>query len=93
MLSEDEFEEIFKSLKRNKAPVHDGLDVNIMTSVYEFIKKALLKIFIESINLGISPENMKIAKVTTIVKSRQKDLLTNYRPISVLFVSLKLWRG
>ena len=38
VLSEDEFEEIFKSLKRNKAPVHDGLDVNIITSVYEFIK-------------------------------------------------------
>ena len=84
MLSEDEFEEIFKSLKRNKAPVHDGLDANIMTSVYEFIKKALLKIFIESINLGIFPENMKIAKVTPIFKSGKKELLTNYRPISVL---------
>ena len=80
MLSEDEFEEIFKSLKRNKAPVHDGLDVNIMTSVYEFIKKARLKIFIESINLGIFPENMKIAKVTPIFKSDEKGLLSiNFR--------------
>ena len=38
-LSEDEFEEAFKLLKRNKAPGHDGLDVNIIASVYELIKK------------------------------------------------------
>ena len=84
MLREDEFEEAFKSLKRSKAPGHDGLDVNIITSVYEFIKKPLLKIFIESINLGIFPEKMKIAKVTPIYKSGKKQLLRNYRPISVL---------
>ena len=54
VLSEDEFEEAFKSLKRNKAPGHDGLDVNIITSVYELIKNPLLKIFNESINLNIS---------------------------------------
>ena len=84
LLSKDEFEEAFKSLKINKAPGHDGLDVNIITSVYEFIKKPLLKIFNESINLGIFPENMKIAKVTPIFKSGKKELLTNYRPISVL---------
>ena len=34
VLSEDEFEEGFKSLKKNKAPTHDGLDVNYITSVY-----------------------------------------------------------
>ena len=84
MLSEDEFEEAFKSLERSKAPGHDGLDVNIITSVYELIKKPLLKIFNESIDLGISPENMKIAKVRSIFKSGKKELLTNYRPISVL---------
>ena len=84
MLSEDEFEEAFKPLKVYKVHGHDGLDVNIITSVYEFIKKPLLKIFNESINLGIFPENMKIAKVTPIFKSGKKGLLTNYRSISVL---------
>ena len=71
-------------VKRNKASLHDGLDVNIITSVYEFIKKLLLKIFNESINLGIFPETMKIVKVTPIFKSGKKELLTNCRPISVL---------
>ena len=45
MLSKDEFEETFKSLKRNKAPSHDDLDVNIITFVYEFIKKPTAKDF------------------------------------------------
>ena len=66
VLSKGEFEEAFKTLKRSKAPDHDGLDVNIITSVFEFIKKPLLKIFNESINLGIFPEKMKIAKLTPI---------------------------
>ena len=35
VLSEDELEKAFKSLKKNKEPGHDGLDVNIFTSVYE----------------------------------------------------------
>ena len=84
VLGKDEFEEALKSLKRNKAPGHDGLDVNIIISVYEFMNKPLLKIFNESINLGIFPENMKIAKLTAIFKSAKKELLANYRPISVL---------
>ena len=34
VLNKDEFEEAFNSLKRNKAPGHDGLDVNIiMTTI------------------------------------------------------------
>ena len=43
VLTQDEFEEAFKSHKRNKAG-HDGLDVNI-TSVYELYKKATAKDF------------------------------------------------
>ena len=84
MLSKNEFEEAFKTLKRNKAPGHDSLDVNIITYVYEFIKKPLLKIFNESINLGIFPEKMKMANVTSTFKSGKKELVTNCRPIFVL---------
>ena len=66
MLKEDKFEEAFKSLKGNKAPGHYDLDVNIITSAYQLIKKSLLKI-------GIFPENMEIAKVTPIFKSGKKN--------------------
>ena len=74
VLSEDEFEETFKSLKRNggNALGNDGLDVIIITC--ELIKKPLLKIFNESINLSIFPENMKIAKGNTNFQIWQKRI-------------------
>ena len=57
MLSEDKFEEAFKLFKRNDGPGHDGLDVNdIISSVYELVKKPLLTIFNESITPGIFRE-------------------------------------
>ena len=90
MVCKDEFEEVFKSLRSNEAPGHDGLHVNIIKSVYELIKKPPLKIFKKSTNLGIFPENMKIAKVTPIFKSGKTELLTNYRPISVLLCFSKI---
>ena len=34
VLREDEFEEAFKSLKRNKAPGYVDLDVSFITSLY-----------------------------------------------------------
>ena len=86
MLSEDEFEAVFKSLKRNRAPGHDALDVNIITSVYELVKKPLLKVFNESINLGIFSEKMKIANL----QIWQKELLANYWPISVFWCFSKI---
>ena len=52
VLRKDEFEEAFKSHKRNKTPGHNGLDVIIITYVHELIKKPLLKIFNKSITVS-----------------------------------------
>ena len=57
-----------KLLKRKRAHNHDGVDVSIITSLYELIEKLLLKIFKESITLGFFQENMKIVKVTPVFK-------------------------
>ena len=83
-MREEEFEKAFNSLKRNKAPSFHDVHVNIIKSVYNYIKIPLKRIFENSIKTGIFPEKMKIAKITPIFKSGQEELLTNYRPISVL---------
>ena len=44
----------------------------------------MLRIFNDSLLLGIFRRSMKIAKVTPFYKSGKKNLMTNYRPISVL---------
>ena len=82
-LTEKEFETAFKSLKKDKAPGFDKVHVNVVLSVYDEVKKPLFQISKNSLKNGIVPENTKIAKISPTFKSGKKELLTNYRPISV----------
>ena len=45
---------------------------------------ALEKIFNLSINTGVYPDSLKIAKVIPIFKNGSKSSVNNYRPISIL---------
>ena len=44
----------------------------------------LMHIFSLSLSTGIFPDKLKIAKASPIFKNVDKDLLTNYHPISLL---------
>ena len=48
------------------------------------MKNILFHIFKVSIQQGIFPDSLKIAKVTPIFKSGDNDNVSNYRPISIL---------
>ena len=85
----DEFEEAFKSLKRNKAAGFDDLSSNIIIDAYDSLKNILFHVFKVSIQQGIFPDSLKIAKVTLIFKSGDKDNVSNYRSISILPVFQK----
>ena len=89
-LNFDEFEEAFKSLKRNKAAGFDDLSSNIIIDAYDSLKNILFHVFKVSIKQGIFPDSLKIAKVTPIFKSGAKDNVSNYRPISILPVFSKV---
>merc|ERR1711954_64393 len=52
---------------------------------------ALVKIFNLSINTGIYPNSLKIAKVIPIFKSGSKNSVNNYRPISILSTINKIF--
>ena len=49
-----------------------------------YLKIRLWFYFILSLSTGIFPDKLKLAKVFPIFQNGEKDLLTNYRPISVL---------
>ena len=55
-----------------------------MLSVYDEVKKPLFQISKNSLKNGTVSENTKIAQISPTFKSGKKELLTNYRPISVL---------
>ena len=83
-LTENAFLEAFKSLKINKAPAFGEIYVNKIHQIYNYIKKTLFRIFVDSIILEVFPEKLKLAKVIHIFKFGKNELLPNCRPISVL---------
>ncbi|XP_065658046.1 uncharacterized protein LOC136082563 [Hydra vulgaris] len=90
-VSFSEFESAFKLLKSNKAVGPDDISGNIVISSDNNIKDILFKVFKCSINQGIFPEQLKVAKVTPIFKGGELKNVNNYRPISVLSVFSKIF--
>ena len=86
----DGFEEALKSLKQNKAAGFHDLCSNIIIDAYDNLKNILFHVFQVSIQHEIFPDSLKIAKVTPIFKSGDKDNVSNYRPISILPVCSKV---
>ena len=72
------------SLDPHKAVGNEGIPVVYIKKAAEFISQPLSYIFNTSISLGIFPDEMKIAKVISLFKSGDHELVSNYRPISLL---------
>ena len=63
---------------------------NIVKAVSEYICAPLCYMFNLSFVSGCFPDCLKLAKVILLYKSENKELVTNYRPISVLPVFSKI---
>ena len=83
-LTDDELKEALRSLKPNKSPRYDNISSNVVNETSDIFFTSLMYIFNLSLQQGIFPENLKIAKVSPVYKKDEEFLLTNYRPISVL---------
>ena len=81
---EDEVKQIIFSLKSKKSCGKDGISNIFLKSISEHILKPLTKIINKSIESGIVPEGMKLAKIVPSYKSKDPTLFSNYRPISLL---------
>ena len=86
----EKFEEVFKSLKRNKAAGFDDVSSDIIFDAYDSLKSILFHVFKDSIQQGILPDSLKIAKVIPIFKSGEKDNVKNYWYISIFPVFSKV---
>ena len=73
-----------RSLKPNKIPGYDNISSNVVKKTSGIFFTPLKCIFNLSLQQGIFPENLKIAKVSPIYKKDEEFLLANCRPISVL---------
>ena len=71
-------------MKPKKSCGPDELPVTIFKDHYGSLHAKLLYLFNLSLNAGIVPNSLKIAKVVPIFKAGDKKLINNYRPISLL---------
>lgn len=85
-------EEISKLIKllKNSTPGFDDLPSSAIKAVEQFIVEPLAHIFNLSFLTGIVPNQTKIANVVPIFKGGNKQIFSNYRPVSILPVLSKL---
>ena len=83
-LSIKELKDAFFSLKINKSSGVDDVSFNIMKKCFGVLCEPLTYLFQPSLEKGVFPDDLKIAKVTPIYKTGDNSDVSNYRPISVL---------
>jgi len=78
-------------LIEESAPGFDGISVNILKAIQNHIVKPLTFIFNVCLKQGIFPNKFKTAIIKPLYKSGNKDLVSNYRPISMMYNFSKIF--
>ena len=81
---EEEVKDIINNLNAKKSSGYDGITNFLLKNIVNEIAIPLTHILNLSLLSGKVPQKMKIARVVPIFKKGQKDLVNNYRPISLL---------
>ena len=90
-ISQDEVKDILKILKTNKAHGPDNISVSMIQLCGENLCVPLQIIFQNIIETGIFPDQWKEANVTPVHKKKDKQTVSNYRPISLLPIFAKIF--
>ena len=82
---------VFKSMHQGKSPGNDGLTLGIYQLAWKYIKKFVFKSFKESMTIGelSAPQKQSVIRLIE-KKDKDKSLIKNWRPISLLNVDTKI---
>ena len=82
--------QLFDNINVNKAPGPDGIHGRVLKNCSDILCRPLSIIFKLIYNTGILPAEWKSANIVPIHKKRDKDLISNYRPISLTCLTSKI---
>ena len=82
--TESEIIKIIKSLKNTNSTGFDNFSTKFIKLSAPILAPALVKLFNLSIQTGVYPDLLKVAKVIPIFKKGDSTSVNNYRPISIL---------
>jgi hypothetical protein len=88
-VSRNELIIIIKQLKINSASGWDDIPAKVLQVNHLNLLDPLLHIINLSLNQGIFPDLLKIAKVIPLYKGNDLGHFTNYRPISIFFQNIR----
>ena len=81
---------LVRKINPNKATGHDGISGQMLLLFDDSVSIPLQIIFSNILSTSIYPDIWKLANVTPIFKKGDKQLITNYRPISLLPICGKI---
>ena len=90
-ITSKEIIDIVDKLKPNSSTGYDEIDIKVVKPIIHKISEHLSEIFNQCLKCGEFPTSLKIARVTPIFKSGPPEVMSNYRPISVLPVFSKIF--
>ena len=79
-----------KSFKNNKSPGNDGLTAEFYKKFWPILGKMCVSSFNESLELGELSISQRQAVITLLDKGKDRTLLKNWRPISLLNTDYKI---
>ena len=82
--SESEVLSIINQLKTSKSEGYDGVCISPIQQAADLLASPLSQICNLSLETGVFPDRLKIAKILPVFKSDDTTNFSNYRPISIL---------
>ena len=87
----DDITKHIKKLNSNKSHGHDNIPIRIIKIFGHSISNPLFKIYSNCIKSGYFPKEWKKGNIIPVYKKNEKNLIKNYRPISLLPICGKIF--
>ena len=91
VITEEMFKKKLSQCKKNGAPGPDKITKQLLSELQDVVSLPLCIIFNNSLSSGVVPDDWRVANITSVFKKGNRSLAENYRPISLICVTYKIF--